>query len=98
MNPLAVIFLALFVLILAGSYIIVRRRLLPLRTVAVLCAVSSVSSIIAFGFAQDLQPIHAILAGVVAGILFTSVLMMMAAFFQANQPPAEEMKAYLKKE
>ena len=94
MSILGIIFLVIFCLVLFGTYIVIRRGLLNLRTAGGLCAVGTVTALIAFGLAEDLQLLHALAVGIVVGLIFSGAVVVMAAFFLANQPPAE-MDAYL---
>jgi len=89
MNVFAIIFLLIFGLIEFGTYIAIRRRLLSVRTAALLCLGGSVTALIAFGLAQESPIEQVIIMGGVAGLVFTGIVVLMAVFFLANQPPAE---------
>jgi hypothetical protein len=96
MGGLSLFFLGLFSLILFSSYIIVRRKWLPLETIGPICAGGTAASLIAFGLAEGLIFLHALLAGLVVGLMFSGAAMLMAAFFQANEPSREEVAAIIK--
>lgn len=87
MSGLGILFLAVFALTLFGTYIGIRRNLLDIRTAGGLCGVITVSSLFAFGIAQDLSVIHTLVIALAGGFIFTLAVVAMAAFFQANQPP-----------
>ncbi|KAB2906251.1 MAG: hypothetical protein KJ064_24620 [Anaerolineae bacterium] len=96
MNALSILFLLIFFLILFLTYVIVRRGWLDLTTSAGLCAVMSIFTLIGFGLSREpaLALVHAILAAVVIGLIFTGAIIVMASFFRVNEP-GEAEKAYL---
>jgi hypothetical protein len=93
MNIFGIGFLAMFALVQAASYIGVRRSLLDLRTAAMLCTMGSIGAMVGFGLTQNLGLGYALVVGLAVGIVFTVALMVMASFFQNNQPSAQEMEA-----
>ncbi|MFP4321043.1 MAG: hypothetical protein ACLFTK_01170 [Anaerolineales bacterium] len=93
MSGLGIIFLAVFMLALLGTYIGVRRELLALPVAGLVCAAMTVGALFGFGITQDLELLHSTLMAVFIGLSFTGVILLMAAFFLANQP--EELDAYL---
>ena len=84
---LSAVFLAIFCIALFAAYIIIRRNLLDIRTAGLLCAALSSSSLFAFGVVRELQMLHTVAVAGVIGLGFTFVVVAMAAFFKANQPP-----------
>jgi len=94
MNGLAIFFLLLFCLVLFASYLAIRRSLLTIRTVGGLCAAGASSTLFAFSLAAELGLLHALITGVVVGLIFSGAVVAMAAFFQFNQP-GNELETYL---
>lgn len=84
---LSALFLAIFCITLFAAYIIIRRELLDIRTAGLLCAALSSSALFAFGVVRELQMLHTVAVAVAVGLGFTLVVVAMAAFFKANQPP-----------
>ncbi|NDJ86847.1 MAG: hypothetical protein GYB66_13270 [Chloroflexi bacterium] len=83
------VFLAIFFLTMIGTYIVIRRKLMRMRSVGALAAVINVASLMAYGFTNDeIGDELAIIGGFVVGLGFTGAMLTMAAFFQNNEPQA----------
>lgn len=94
MSGLGILFLAIFSVTLFVTYITVRRSFLRPQPAGLLCAAICMAALFAFGMAEDLQVLHALVLGIAIGLVFTSAIIIMAAFFQANQL-SEREKAIL---
>ncbi|MCB9437050.1 MAG: hypothetical protein H6673_08690 [Anaerolineales bacterium] len=93
LTSLGVIFLVIFFASLVGFYIVIRRQLMPLRDAGGLAMVINVGSAVAVGLSSDnVDGTLAIIGGMAIGALFTGAMIIMATFFQNNQP--ENLAAY----
>lgn len=92
MNIFGIGFLAMFALVQMGSYIGIRRGLLDLRTAGLLCGMGSIGAMIGFSLTQNLAVEYALVTGIGIGAVFTIALMIMASFFQNNQPNARDLE------
>lgn len=93
MSAIGIIFLILFCAVIFSSYIIIRRDWMRTQVVGGLCAALSFTSILAFGLAEDLGIVHAVVAALIVSLIFTGAMVAMAVFFAKNQP--QDIEAYL---
>jgi|GEM_PF-2419526 len=95
MSVFGAICLAIFSIILSGSYITIRRGLLPFRSTAIVCASGTITALLGFGVAQELSMEHTLAMAFVVGGMFSGAMLTMAAFFQNNEPDKAELNQYL---
>lgn len=85
MTPLALILFVVFALILFGSYISIRRRLLPPTVSAILGVFGSVVVVTLMSSAMGNFIVQAIFVGLLVGGLFSAGTLALAWYFQTNE-------------
>ncbi|HRE48220.1 MAG TPA: hypothetical protein PLD47_10885 [Aggregatilineales bacterium] len=85
-NPGAFTFLILFALTTLITYLAIRRRWTTIPLAATVGIFANVIFFILFSLAQGNVFLHALLVGVILGVVFTGMAAIMASFFRNNNP------------
>lgn len=85
MQPIALVFFALFTAILVGMYLIIRRRLAPLGGVATVGMIGSVVSMTLFSLGQGNLLAHALLVGLIVGGGMGALTLAAAWYFLSSE-------------
>lgn len=89
MNPLALLFLFLFAIVIIASYMVIRRGLLRTRGVVVISFPASILLMVLFGFAQGNDWPQAITVGVLMGAIFSALSIGISSFFAGSEASQE---------
>ncbi len=81
----ALIFFALFALVLVGMYLAIRREWAPPGLVAGVGMVGSIVTMVLTSLANDNSIIQALVAGILVGGLFTAATLAAAWYFHSNE-------------
>lgn len=92
MEASALPFFFIFVLIVVGMYIAIRRRIAPSGVVAALGILGSVIAMMFFSLAQGNVVAQAIVVGLLVGGAFSIAALAMAWYFQGNEMREEFRK------
>jgi hypothetical protein len=84
-NSSALILYFVFVLVLVGAYLGIRRQWAPPAAIATVCVVASFVIMMLTGLAQGNSIYQAIFVGFIIGGLFSSGFMGMAWYFRRNE-------------
>jgi hypothetical protein len=93
MSPLALVFFALFVVVMLGVYLSVRRRIAPPGAVAAGGVLGGVITMTLFSLAQGNMLAHAVLVGLLMGGGFSAAVLALAWYFLGNELRASYQKS-----
>ncbi|HLU10591.1 MAG TPA: hypothetical protein VK003_13060 [Oceanobacillus sp.] len=96
-NPGGMILYLVFVAILVGAYLGIRREWAPPAAIAAVCVVASFIAILLISLVQGNSIYQAIFAGLLVGGLFSGGILGMAWYFHKNEyakaaPPEESQR------
>ncbi len=81
----AMIFFVLFVAILVGAYLVMRRGAMPSRWATAAAVLGAIISMTLFALAQGNMMAQALVVGLVIGGGFSIIFLLMARFFHSQQ-------------
>ena len=84
-SPIGLILYILFVLVLVGAYLGIRREWAPPAAIAAVCVVASFIIIMLISLTQGNSIYQAIFAGLLVGGLFSGGILGMAWYFHKNE-------------
>lgn len=83
MQGSAPLFFFLFVVVLAATYIALRRRLASPAVVSGAGVVAAIVASLLMSLSQGNGPLHALVVGIVMGVFFTGIILAIAGYFQS---------------
>lgn len=86
MKDASFVFLILFALTTLFAYIAVRRNWVSLMVAGIGGGLANTAFFVLFSLSQNNGPLHALTVGVLFGVLFTTVALIVAAYFKNNAP------------
>lgn len=92
MSPIALIFFAIFFIIVLVMYVTIRRRMAPTGVVAAVGVLGSILAMTLFSLAQGSILLQAIIYGIVIGGAFSIASLVIAWYFQGNDARADYQK------
>jgi Na+/H+-translocating membrane pyrophosphatase len=84
-SPVGLVLYFLFVLVLVGAYLGIRRQWAPPAAIAAVCVVASFIIILLISLTQGNSIYQAIFAGLLVGGLFSGGILGMAWYFHRNE-------------